>query len=386
MLKLEATIEVAEQSKVLNFETTEPVITIGRESKNDFQLPLTTVSRQHCRISFSEDQYFVEDLGSSHGTQLNGQKLNPGEKKLLRSGDSLSITKAKIKIEIVKQQLERAPGDSTQMLARNAVENILRGLDGGTEQEDVPYLRIMTGPDEGRTFKLRGPVAECVLGRSRESDLVVNDGNASRRHGLIKKDYSGVIYQCLGAKNLSMLNGKEVPRNSVKRLRDRDEIAIGSVKIVFIDPDAELLKSLSGIPGFEEPEPEAEPVPPDPAPEEEGSQPDGEAQAAEGGEQAPDESVAGPPPDENSQAEAAPDTQQEQAAQEGGEQAAAEGGEQAAAPDEAAADKTANGEGEVAKPAEEVPATQGRFGPEMIFVVIAGVVFLLGVVVLILLL
>lgn len=377
MLKLEATIEVAEQSKVLNFETTEPVVTIGRESKNDFQLPLTTVSRQHCRISLSDDQYFVEDLGSSHGTQLNGQKLNPGEKKLLRNGDSLSITKAKIKVEIVKQQLERTPGDSTQMLARNAVENILKGLDSGQENDDVPYLRIMTGPDEGRSFKLRGPVAECVLGRSRESDLVINDGNASRRHALIKKDYSGVIFQCLGAKNLSVINGKEVPRNSVKRLRDRDEIAIGSVKVVFIDPDAELLKSLQGIPGFEEPEPEVEPVPPDAVPDENsgvGPPVDGEAPAEE---QPAEESQNAPPPEEQSQAEEAPaETAQEQPADAATEQPA-----EAPAEGEQPAEENKPAE----TPEAETPS-QGRFGPEIILVVVAGVVVLLGVVVLILLL
>jgi pSer/pThr/pTyr-binding forkhead associated (FHA) protein len=263
MLKLEATIEVGDQAKVINFETDEVMFTIGRESKNDFQLPLTTVSRQHCRISQADEQWFVEDLGSSHGTALNGQKLNANEKKLLRTGDVLAITKAKIKVEIVKSQIERSPGEKTEMLAKRAVEDILRGLDGGTQQDDVPYLRIMTGPDEGQTFKFRGAMAECVLGRSRESDLVINDANASRRHALVKKDYSGVTYQCLGAKNLSTLNGKEVPRNAVKRLRDRDEIAIGAVKIVFIDPDAELLKSLSDIPGFEEP------MDPDPEPAEE---------------------------------------------------------------------------------------------------------------------
>src|SRR3954471_17105268 len=113
MLKMEATIEVGDQQKVLNFESEETVVMLGRESKSDFQIPLTTVSRQHCRILLEEDQYFVEDLGSSHGTQLNGQKLSPGEKKLLRSGDSISITKARIKISIVKGDIERQTGEKT---------------------------------------------------------------------------------------------------------------------------------------------------------------------------------------------------------------------------------------------------------------------------------
>ncbi len=372
MLKLEATIEVGDQSKVLNFETEEPMITIGRESKNDFQLPLTTVSRQHCRISQAEEQWFIEDLNSSHGTTLNGQKLNPGEKKLLRSGDSLAITKAKIRVEIVKTQIERTPGEKTEMLAKRAVEDILRGLDGGTQQDDVPYLRIMSGPDEGRTFKFRGPVGECVLGRSRESDLVINDANASRRHALIKKDYNGVILQCLGAKNLSTLNGKDVPRNAVRRLRDRDEIAIGAVRIVFIDPDAELLKSLGDIPGFEEPaDPEPEPAEELPA-----------SEAADLGEDLPlgteaepmegEESVAPPPEgDESSVAEPA-----------GG------GEEQAASGDQPASEAAAEGNPET--PAEPDPTAEppAEAAPQdktqLIILIVAGVVIFLGVIVLLL--
>src|SRR5258708_631828 len=179
MLKLQANIEVDEQSKNLNFETEEQVMTIGRESKNDFQIPLTTVSRQHCRISMSDNQYFVEDLGSAHGTLLNGQKLVAGEKKLLRNGDVLILSKAKIAVAIDKGTVSRTPGEKTEALAVRAVEDILGRLGQGESQDDVPFLRVMSGPDEGNKFLLRGTMVECVLGRSRESDLVVNDPNSS---------------------------------------------------------------------------------------------------------------------------------------------------------------------------------------------------------------
>ena len=286
---------------------------------------------------------------------MNGAKLVPNEKKLIRSGDVLTVAKAKVSVSIAKSTVERTPGEKTEALAVRAVEDILGRLGAGDTKDDVPFLRVMSGPDEGAKFYLRGPVVECILGRSRESDLVVNDANASRRHAMVKKDYNGVIFQDLGPKNLSQLNGKDVPKNGTKRLKDRDEIAIGSVKIIFIDPDAELLRSLGDIPGFEEP---AEPEPePEAAPEEEA----GEA-PAENGEGEP---------------QAAPD----------------DGSGDAAPADEAPAEDPAEGPPatDIAlPPPEDDPATQKppgfKMGPEIIIVIVVGMVVIVGIIVLLLLL
>ena len=46
--------------------------------------PEAKVSRRHARITLSNGQYFLEDLGSTNGTMVNGQRvsavaLNPGD-------------------------------------------------------------------------------------------------------------------------------------------------------------------------------------------------------------------------------------------------------------------------------------------------------------------
>lgn len=49
------------------------------------------VSRQHALITYDEVGYTLEDLGSSNGTLLNGNRLVPGQAYPLRSGDYMQL-------------------------------------------------------------------------------------------------------------------------------------------------------------------------------------------------------------------------------------------------------------------------------------------------------
>ncbi|MBZ0300241.1 MAG: FHA domain-containing protein [Anaerolineae bacterium] len=49
------------------------------------------VSRQHAKISHAAAGYTIEDLGSSNGTLLNGNRLLPGQAYPLRAGDQVQL-------------------------------------------------------------------------------------------------------------------------------------------------------------------------------------------------------------------------------------------------------------------------------------------------------
>ncbi len=49
--------------------------TIGRIQPADILIEDAIISRQHARITLQGEQYFLEDLGSSNGTFLNGQPV-----------------------------------------------------------------------------------------------------------------------------------------------------------------------------------------------------------------------------------------------------------------------------------------------------------------------
>jgi pSer/pThr/pTyr-binding forkhead associated (FHA) protein len=60
--------------------------------------PEAKVSRRHARIQFSNNQYLIEDLGSTNGTFVNrGPRLAPGAKQPLKNGDEIIVGKTFLK-------------------------------------------------------------------------------------------------------------------------------------------------------------------------------------------------------------------------------------------------------------------------------------------------
>ena len=249
MIRLTAVIEVEGRSpQAVTKEFTTSEVFIGRDSDADFHVPLSTISRRHARISETDRVYLIEDLGSTHGTILNGRRLEAGEKKVLRNGDLIELTKARVTCDI--EQSEVAPMEAfegTQAIASRAVQGILGQL--GEAHGEGPYFRVVTGADEGERFNLDISGNEWTLGRASECEFVLNDPNVSRRHARIKKNWSGFIIEDLGSKNGVLIGDKRIQKP--RRLQDRDEIIVGPVKLLFIDPDADLMAALKDVPGFE---------------------------------------------------------------------------------------------------------------------------------------
>jgi predicted component of type VI protein secretion system len=57
------------------FQLTGQEITIGRDPSNDITIKDPEVSRQHARLLAQAGEYVLEDLGSTNGTFVNGQRL-----------------------------------------------------------------------------------------------------------------------------------------------------------------------------------------------------------------------------------------------------------------------------------------------------------------------
>lgn len=69
--------------------------TLGRRSTNSVVISDNAVSGEHCRLTYSDGKVTVEDMGSTNGTILNGEKITVSE---IKNGDVLILGKTKYKI------------------------------------------------------------------------------------------------------------------------------------------------------------------------------------------------------------------------------------------------------------------------------------------------
>lgn len=74
----------------VEFEINIDEVTIGKKRENcKFVLENPSVSRMHARIVKDGNAEFIEDLNSTNGTYLNGNRMNPYDRKELITGDEL---------------------------------------------------------------------------------------------------------------------------------------------------------------------------------------------------------------------------------------------------------------------------------------------------------
>lgn len=82
----------------LEFE--QECITIGKHPENDVGCHDygTQMSRHHAVLNWSEGAWWVRDLGTRHGTFVNGQTVPQGHRARVISGDRLLVGNQEIEV------------------------------------------------------------------------------------------------------------------------------------------------------------------------------------------------------------------------------------------------------------------------------------------------
>ncbi len=76
-------------------------LTIGRDSENDLVIDDQAVSREHCRVDYDGEFYWVVDKDSHNGTVVNGRSVT---KSMLFDGDVIKIGHVHVQFHLAADQ------------------------------------------------------------------------------------------------------------------------------------------------------------------------------------------------------------------------------------------------------------------------------------------
>ena len=221
------------------FESDKPEVILGRDPSVDVIVNSAGVSRRHARVIREGDSFSLEDLGSSNGTFLNGQKVQ--RRVALRPNDQIGLGnhavltfdaegEAAVQAPIAVPQLDDDSPD-TKAVPRavriDRAETVLGDdsyLPSGAELP--PQLLVAIAGEEPVIY----PLAKAIMtiGRAEDNDIVISSKIVSRHHAQL--DRVGDTYQIIPspeAGNPVLFEGR--PLLEPRLLKHEDKFRIGSL-------------------------------------------------------------------------------------------------------------------------------------------------------------
>ncbi|MEW6240586.1 MAG: FHA domain-containing protein [Chloroflexota bacterium] len=207
------------------FELTRSEVVIGRDPSVDISIPSAAVSRRHARLMRDGDGYALEDLGSSNGTYLNGERLTG--RRPLKNGDEIRLGKAVTLAYRAPSMLPVSEPRPVVPVSGGVMQTVV-GEEPMTGDVDAgpPQLNVVIAGGDSKTHVLTRQV--LTIGRVEENDIVIPSQIVSRQHARLERTNGGYrLVVAPEAKNPVLFEGR--PLEGPRMLRHGDVLRIGSL-------------------------------------------------------------------------------------------------------------------------------------------------------------
>lgn len=201
---------------------------IGRDQSNDFAVETAHVSRNHCEIFFEAGVWYVRDLGSKLGTQINGSNVT---KSALVDGDVLTLGN---KLEATFR---------TQLQAADQ-ETVMIGIPQAKPEPSGMRLVAINGPIANQVFRIEEEITR--LGRHASCHICIPLDTVSQFHAEIIRAPEGLVVADLNSSNGSYINDRRIHRQT---LEPGDKLRIDAVTFRFEDKNYSVSKMGTRIRG-----------------------------------------------------------------------------------------------------------------------------------------
>jgi pSer/pThr/pTyr-binding forkhead associated (FHA) protein len=237
---------------------TQAATTIGRLPDNSVQIDNLAVSGHHAKISWNQDHYVVEDLGSLNGTFINNERV---AKAKLKHGDQIKIGKHLVEFKhegvVPNYAVAAKTGPSTPQLeatmrldTKQARETLVdkasvaaagAGLSDSARpawmadpfsaaaKDRIGLLNILEGKTDQEKYVLTGKMT--MIGKSSMASIKLKGFFAPNTAALISKRDNKYFISTSESKARLKLNGEDVIGQ--RELANGDIIEVGKVKAAF---------------------------------------------------------------------------------------------------------------------------------------------------------
>ena len=194
-------------------------ISIGRKHGNDIQLNDLTISGRHSLVTTVGDNVFIDDLGSTNGSLLNGARI---AKSKLQHSDVIQVGNYQFTFFSNEEEdyeptmFLRAEIEDTKIIdtkQKPTVENTAAKLGA---------VKVLTGPLKDKILELRK--AFNTLGFNGSKMAIIARNTSNYTISAIKNEDSF---------NIAMVNGNDLSLDALE-LKDHDIIELANTKIEFI--------------------------------------------------------------------------------------------------------------------------------------------------------